>query len=407
MHALRRIALAGIVTGLVVLGLVAQAGAHLLALTAPTAIIEVTGPVTAFSEPGPHAVGVRTLPAETESPEMTLWYPAAPTDETARVSYAYGVRLLGPNTETALATFGGRAALGAPALDSGAHPLVILSHGFALTPGSYGWLAEHLASHGMVVVAPDHPETLDPGRLWLATIDRPALIHDVFDALDVRTSPGGELHGVIDMSTVAVVGHSYGGYTALAAGGAQLDLDGFQTSCREARGVDDPITFLCDALEPHRREIEAGWEPARPDLGVDAIVSIAGDAAMLGTSGLASLTAPVMVIGGTADTDTPYAWGPGLTYAHAGSERKVEVTLEGAGHLVFAGRCESTRRILALADLGFCADPTWDRNTAQSVVKHHVAAFLRSELMGDSEATVTVGSNAPDVQRVAYRAEGY
>lgn len=64
------------------------------------------------------------------------------------------------------------------------------------------------------------------------------------------------------------------------------------------------------------------------------------------------------------------------------------------------------RRVLALADLGFCSDPAWDRDEAQAVVKHHVAAYLRSELMGDSAAARTVGRDAPDIPRVVYRAIG-
>ena len=37
---------------------------------------------------------------------------------------------------------------------------------------------------------------------------------------------------------------------------------------------------------------------------------------------------PVMAIGGTADTDSPFAWGTRFAYEHVASARKVEIALE-------------------------------------------------------------------------------
>ena len=56
----------------------------------------------------------------------------------------------------------------------GPRPRVLLSLGFAIGSGAYAWLAEHLASHGFVVIALEHREALDPDGLWRATVDRPS-----------------------------------------------------------------------------------------------------------------------------------------------------------------------------------------------------------------------------------------
>ena len=408
MHGLRKIvpiATTAVVIGSVALALVAQASTHLLAFDNPTPRTSEYGPTS--PREGRFSVGVRTVPREADRPSFTMWYPATLIDATLGVTYTYGVRILAPEIDTALATFEGRAVSGAPLATGTEHPLVILSHGFALTPSTYGWLAEHLASHGMVVVAPDHAETLDPGGLWKATIERPKQIRAVLADLEVRSVSSGEFHGVIDMSRIAIVGHSYGGYAALAVGGAELDVNSFQASCRQARIDDDPLVFLCDALEPHTATIADAAEIEAPTPGVDAVVSIAGDAAMFGESGLAEMETPVMVIGGTADTDTPYAWGPGLTFAHAGSPRKAAVALTGAGHLVFAGRCESVRRLLTVADLGFCSDPSWNRDSAQAVVEISVTAFLRSELLGDHDALAELGDVLAHIDGTHYESEGF
>ena len=132
---------------------------------------------------------------------------------------------------------------------------------------------------------------------------------------------------------------------------------------------------------------------------VDAVVSLAGDAAMFGEPGLASLTAPLLVIGGTADHDSPYDWSTRLAYDGAASDRKVEVALDGAEHFVFSGRCDSVRRIMALVPMGFCDDPAWNRTQARAVIKHYVTAFLRAELADEPDAEAALLPAAPTCLR--------
>lgn len=144
---------------------------------------------------------------------MTAWYPAvADPDDGRSMTYSYALAVLGAGSTTALATYVGTGRLGAaPDLARGSYPLVVLSPGFAMTPGTYAWLAEHLASHGFVVVAPEHPETLDPRNLWRSTIDRPALVDRTRAWVEAAARPSGELGRMVDNGTVAVLGHSYGG----------------------------------------------------------------------------------------------------------------------------------------------------------------------------------------------------
>ncbi len=378
MRLARRALGTGMVVGVVLLGLVAQASAFLFGFTAA----DTQDPATAelsHAAAGDLAVGVRRIGTEDDAPhDLILWYPAVASPDEPAMTYSYGLTVLGADASTALATYRGTARLGAePA--GGPYPLVVLSAGFAITPDSYAWLAEHLASHGMVVVAPQHEETLDPRNLWRSAIDRPQVI------AETRAYVESQLTDLADASRVAVVGHSYGGYTALAAGGARWDTDAFTTGCEQAREAQDPIVFLCDALEPRLDDIVDAVEPANDP--VDAVVSLAGDAAMFGKPGLNHLKAPLLVMGGTADQDSPYDWSTGLAYANAASKRKIEVALEGAEHFVFSGQCERTRRVATLVPMGFCDDPAWDRAEARSVIRHYVTAFLLTEL-----------SDAPDVQ---------
>lgn len=416
---IRKSAFGAFIAGVLIVGMVTQAGAYLLAFTSPASGQRAPDTSTMpYGGAGPHSVGVRRVGLDDAPVPLTMWYPALQQPpEDSSLAYSYAVNMFGPDSVTALATYQGQAKPEA-ALDvsEGPYPLVVLSHGFAITASSYAWLAEQLASHGMVVVAPQHHESLDPGVLWQSTVNRPQDIQAVLSFVDETVRPGAAYEELIDSHTVAVVGHSYGGYTALAAAGARIDTAAFNSSCDSAYATEDPLVFLCDALLPRLGDIAdlaalgsvpPGRWPAWADDRVDAVVSMAGDAAVFGEPGLADVTAPVMAIGGTADTDTPFEWGTRLTYDHVSSVRKVQVALEGAAHLIFAGKCTSVRRILSLVSLGFCSDPAWERTQAQDLVKHYVTAFLLSELDGDQAAAAALAPATAETTGVTYRAEGY
>jgi predicted dienelactone hydrolase len=208
-----------------------------------------------------------------------------------------------------------------------------------------------------------------------------------------------------------VVGHSYGGYTALAAAGARIDTSAVMAACEPV--ADQALAFLCDALLPRLDDIarsaglgsvpEGLW-PAQSDPRIDAVVALAGDAFVFGRRGLDEVTVPVLAIGGTADTDSPFEWGSELTVAHASSRRKALVALEGARHMVFAGPCEQVRTVMRVVANDFCSDPVWDREQAHEVIGRFTTAFLLAELKGDPEAVETMaqGSSA-----VTYRQRGY
>ena len=116
----------------------------------------------------------------------------------------------------------------------GKYPLVIFSHGRTGTRIAYTLLCEAMAALGAVVVSADHPgDTLIDWALEAAADDETNEMSRVADArliLDAAfgTIPGmpDDVRAVIDTTRVAVGGHSYGGYTALAiAAGAHGVVD--------------------------------------------------------------------------------------------------------------------------------------------------------------------------------------
>ena len=374
----------------------------------------------AYAARGLYSVGTRDFVIEGRTPlGVSLWYPALNRDNREEsITYIYEMKMGDPLGRVSIAKYAGNAIQDVHYdLSAGPYPLVVLSSGFSIGASSYAWLAEHLASYGFVVLAPEHQEHLDPeNELWRSAITRPQDILAVFAYVDEQVEAGGQLEGLINVDQTAVIGHSYGGYTSLAAGGAQIDTIAFKSYCESTSEPDEPGAWLCAQLTPHIADMASladldavpdGLWPAWAGLRVDAVVSIAGDAFFFGQPGLAEIDVPVMAIGGTDDKDSPYMWSTQPAYEYVSSPRKVRVALEGAEHMIFTGPCEKVTWYLKFFSDEFCTDPGWNRGYAHNLVKHFTTAFLLSELKQDSAASDALKSQAVNFIGVTYDVQGY
>ncbi|MFN8440630.1 MAG: prolyl oligopeptidase family serine peptidase [Caldilineaceae bacterium] len=351
---------------------------------------------------GPFGVGYwspANSDGSTRPMQMSIWYPALnPTGKQEKIAYTTDLKDATIPADQRIVPSLGHALLNAEVdVAKGPYPLVVFSHGFTGSAGAYSAYQEHYASYGFVVLAPEHSEQYDESLqdLWKSAIDRPRNIKQALDYAEALNAPGGELEGMIDMARVAVVGHSYGGYTALAAAGAQYDLVAFNDRCAQLP-EDDPFAWICTVLVPNEANMaaRAGLEPMPtglwPSFGdprVKTIVTMAGDSYFFDQAGLAKITIPVMALGGTADTGTPYDWGVKPTYDYAASEQKALVTFIGGEHLVFGIPCERLPWALNNPVYNFiCYDPVWDKARSLDLALHFSTAFLLDMLNGDAAA---------------------
>ena len=377
---------------------------------------ETSTPPLAYAAQGSHAVGYRvfsTTGAQGQPLTVRAWYPAVgATAETATITYTAANKFGEQITPGEEITSVGRAlADGRPDTTGGPYPLVVFSHGFALSPIVYGTLVEHYASQGYVVLAPEHNESFD-GSLtgfWEELIDRPVDISRTIDHAEQLSRSGEPLAGMIDLDDVAVVGHSYGGYTALAAAGAQFDFAAYKDRCA-ALAADDPRNFFCAplsnesdmAMRAGLDEVPSGLWPSFGDPRVKAVISMAGDAYLFDQRGLAELEVPVMAMGGTIDEGTPYTWGAKLTYDHAGSTNKTLVSFPGAGHFLFLDPCENLPWVEnSVYRDAICSDAVWDTRPLD-IVMHYTTAFLRDTLDADPKARGVLAGQQPQLDNVEY-----
>jgi len=399
------------------LAVIAAAGCASTQSSTTSTTAETSTPSLTYAAQGSHAVGYQvftTTGAQEQPLTLRAWYPAGRPDDkrTETITYVAPNKFDEQITPGKEITSVGQALPDAqPEQTDEPYPLVVFSHGYALSPIVYSTLVEHFASQGYIVLAPEHNESFD-GELtefWKELIDRPVDIHRTIDYAEQLTKSGEPLAGMIDMDNVAVVGHSYGGYTALAAAGARFDFTAYKTRCA-ALTADDPLNFFCAPIPNESDmaeragldEVPSGLWPSVGDPRIKAAISMAGDAYPFDQRGLAELEVPIMAMGGTIDDGTPYTWGAKLTYDHVGSENKTLITFPGAGHMLFLDPCENLPWVEnSVYRDAICTDAVWDTRPLD-VVTHYTTAFLRDTVDADPGARAALAGQQPDLDNVEY-----
>lgn len=258
-------------------------GLWLLGLWACGGEAEPTVDPATLLAPGPHPVGYRLtevnyLPPLSATPRrlaVHVWYPAAAKGEDRPI---YVVR------KSEVATVDA-----APA-ELGPLPAVLYSHGHQAYATVMSQVMEHLASHGYLVIAPTHS-----GNTFLDGDDRQTDIYyqrplDLSATLDhFQTLQDDPLAGRLS-DRIAISGHSFGGYTAFALGGAQYPVDALDAGC--VAGTTS--AGYCSTLDAESRALfRAGFYDPR----FFAILSYdPGDFGLFGGPGVAQVEAPVLQV---------------------------------------------------------------------------------------------------------------
>jgi len=344
---------------------------------------DVTPPEPCTAEAwGPYGVGVTSLalvdPARGDRPlPVLVYYPSTERGPMAACTELFW-------STSPLARFAAKAfcaAEDAPPDRVGApYPVVLFSHGSGSHKEGHTYLLEYLAARGYVVAAVDHTGNVGLAQAFPAdvqmTLTRAEDLHVLQDGLLLRfAAPDGVLSGLGDADRVGVVGHSWGGHSALSVAGLLYSWDVFARAC-EAKTTPPVDAYFCPLYE-HRDVVDARFRDPRLKAAVtlahDAGHQVAGPACR----GAAGITIPLLQVLGDHDaflqTDQDgwdcqaRARGPACT-----------VVLKGAGHRGFTNAGNET------------GTPSDERMV--DLVRWYVSAFLDRHLRGVTACDATLAS---------------
>ncbi len=300
---------------------------------------------------------------------VDLWYPATPTPGARPERYEGALQAEPPGSPVSF-TMPGIAVRDAKPI-SGHFPLVVVSHGRSNATVALSWLTENLASKGYVVAAIRHddPSRSNPLEVPEMLLRRPLDLAFVADALQRSLAQQGQ----VDPERTALVGYSMGGYGVLTSAGAVLDPKG------------GAVRYVPDQrLAPYAR---GGARQAQTLVhGLKAVVAVApaggGPYAVWGSEGLASITAPLLLIAGDHDLTVDYATGAHAFLESATGTRRYLLTFKGGGHALGFDPVPPQMRD-NLWDISWFEDPVWRKERIIGISLHFVTAFLDRFLKGD------------------------
>jgi predicted dienelactone hydrolase len=190
-------------------------------------------------------------------------------------------------------------------------PLVVISHGNGGTPWAYRDLAKHLALSGFFVALPEHPGNSRHDNSLAGTADnlanRPRQISLCIDAI-LSTAPALKNH--VASTGVAVIGHSIGGYTALAAAGGKPWAGPHETRDGKAHPV-----------------------PVTPDSRIRSLVLLTPATFWFIPGSLNEVRVPILMRTGERDEITPASQAAATVISGVPDPSRVEhKVIPGAGH---------------------------------------------------------------------------
>ena len=342
---------------------------------------------------GSYAVGVRTitlvdrdavdvLAAHGDRRLMVdIWYPATPTHGAKPEVYKASLQAEPPAPPVPF-TMPGIAVRDAKPID-GHYPLVIVSHGRSNATVALSWLTENLASKGYVVAAIRHEDPLrsDSREFPEILLRRPLDVAFVARSLQRSLAEQGQ----IDPTRTAVVGYSMGGYAVLTAAGGALDPNSAAVKLV-------PDNLLAPFAQGGARREETRVQ------GLRAVVAIApwgGFYSTWGNTGLAGITAPLMLISGDRDQTVDYTTGARAFLEAATGTQRYLLTFRGAGHAIGFDPAPP-EMAHSLWDISWFEDPVWRKERVIGVSLHMITAFLDRYVKGDESRAAYLDGLVPD-----------
>ncbi len=263
------------------------------------------------------------------------------------------------------------------------HPVIVISHGLGSDRTSFNYLAKFLASHGFVVAVPEHPgsnaqqlqallggiadRVVDPKEF----INRPLDVKYLLNYLERLSNSNPAYKGRFNMEQVGVIGQSFGGYTALALAGAQINKAKLEKSCPVNRNnLNLSLLLQCLALRLPQLDYKLSDPRVKAVVAINPVVS-----SIYGQQGFSKINIPVTIVAGATDTVAPAYAEQIIPFTWLTNENKYLVLMNGGTH--FSTIAESPESSIPLPSSVVGPSPYLARNyteyLALAMFKSYVA----------------------------------
>ena len=224
---------------------------------------------------------------------------------------------------------------------AGKTPVIVFSHGLASRPEDFATVGEHLASYGYLVIMPQHPGSdFQQAQALLGGLsrevfykneflDRPKDVNYVLDELERRNQR--EFSGRLDLTSVGIIGHSFGGTTALLVAGAEIDWQNLKRECGPGNYPNTSLFLQCQALDLPQDNYSFRDERITSVFTLNPVTS-----ALFGREGLAKVKIPVVLLAGSFDPAAPAVLEQMRTFPWLGGTDKYLVLSDGQAHVDFS-----------------------------------------------------------------------
>ncbi|RUT14387.1 hypothetical protein DSM107010_04180 [Chroococcidiopsis cubana SAG 39.79] len=230
-----------------------------------------------------------------------------------------------------------------PITESRRFPVIVISHGLGSDRTSFIYLAEQLASYGFAVAVPEHPgsnaeqlrslfsgqaaEVAEPSEF----VNRPLDVKYLLDELERlnAVNPSWQLN----VQRAAIIGQSFGGYTALALAGASLNFSQLRQDCNNPKDIWNLSLLLqCRALAlPLTQDNLKDWR-IKAAIAINPFTS-----SIFGELGLRKIQIPIAIVSSSADTIAPALPEQIIPFAWLTAERKYLLSIDRASHFSTIG----------------------------------------------------------------------
>lgn len=214
-------------------------------------------------------------------------------------------------------------------------PAIVIYPGLISNREPLLYLAEHLASYGFAVVLTVSPnssaEQLDKLIIGAASeiappesfIERPQDITAVLNYLEKSPQTNN-----INWKNVGMIGHSFGGYAALAlVSDAQIQFTDLSEVCQGKYKWNASLLLQCVALELPRLTKKLGDSRITAAIAVNPVTS-----SVLGKPSLSKITVPIAIVGSSDDTFAPLVPEQVVPFTWLTTANRYLVLLNRAGH---------------------------------------------------------------------------